>query len=46
MLKLGKFNKSAKELLESSFKNIYERDENGRTALHYAVEVKTVELLV
>ncbi|WP_410541698.1 ankyrin repeat domain-containing protein [Wolbachia endosymbiont (group A) of Andrena carantonica] len=38
--------KSAKELLENSCKNIYERDENGRTALHYAVEVKTVELLV
>ncbi|MFP3033635.1 MAG: ankyrin repeat domain-containing protein [Wolbachia sp.] len=25
---------------------MYARDENGRTALHYAVEVKTVELLV
>ncbi|WP_353286453.1 ankyrin repeat domain-containing protein [Wolbachia endosymbiont (group A) of Crataerina pallida] len=46
MLKLGKFNKSAKELLENSYKNIYARDENGRTALHYAVEVKTVKLLV
>lgn len=33
-------------LLENSFKNIYARDEKGRTALHYAVEVKTVELLV
>lgn len=46
MLKLGKFNKSAKELLESSFKNIYERDENGRTVLHYAVDAKTVRLLI
>ncbi|WP_341814047.1 ankyrin repeat domain-containing protein [Wolbachia endosymbiont (group B) of Dendrolimus pini] len=46
MLKLGKFNKSAKELLENSYENIYARDKNGRTALHYAVEVKTVELLV
>jgi len=46
MLKLGKFNKSAKELLENSYKNIYARDENGRTALHYAVEAKTVRLLV
>ncbi|MFP3016242.1 MAG: ankyrin repeat domain-containing protein [Wolbachia sp.] len=43
MLKLGKKEES---LLENSYKNIYARDENGRTALHYAVEVKTVELLV
>ncbi|WP_425384079.1 ankyrin repeat domain-containing protein [Wolbachia endosymbiont (group B) of Eupithecia inturbata] len=43
MLKLGKFNKSAKELLENSFKSIYARD---RTALHYAVDAKTVKLLV
>ncbi|WP_264376211.1 MULTISPECIES: ankyrin repeat domain-containing protein [unclassified Wolbachia] len=43
MLKLGKFNKSAKELLENSYENIYERD---RTALHYAVDAKTVKLLV
>ncbi|WP_264376990.1 MULTISPECIES: ankyrin repeat domain-containing protein [unclassified Wolbachia] len=43
MLKLGKFNKSAKELLENSYKNIYERD---RTALHYAIDAKTVRLLV
>ncbi|WP_341813313.1 ankyrin repeat domain-containing protein [Wolbachia endosymbiont (group B) of Germaria angustata] len=33
-------------LLENSYKNIYARDKNGRTALHYAVEVKTVKLLV
>nr|CAH7718915.1 unnamed protein product [Callosobruchus chinensis] len=46
MLKLGKFNKSAKELLENSYKNIYARDENGRTVLHYAVEAKTVRLLI
>ncbi|WP_264685744.1 ankyrin repeat domain-containing protein [Wolbachia endosymbiont (group B) of Pandemis corylana] len=46
MLKLGKFNKSAKELLENSYKNIYARDENGRTALHYAINAKTVRLLV
>ncbi len=46
MLKLGKFNKSAKELLENSYKNIYARDENGRTALHYAIDAKTVRLLV
>ncbi|MFP3020115.1 ankyrin repeat domain-containing protein [Wolbachia endosymbiont (group A) of Pogonocherus hispidulus] len=49
MLKLGKkeaFNKSAKELLENSYKNIYARDENGRTVLHYAVDAKTVRLLV
>ncbi|WP_264704369.1 ankyrin repeat domain-containing protein [Wolbachia endosymbiont (group B) of Apotomis betuletana] len=38
--------KSAKELLENSCKNIYERDEKGRTALHYAVDAKTVRLLV
>ncbi|MBA8752713.1 ankyrin repeat domain-containing protein [Wolbachia endosymbiont of Drosophila innubila] len=43
MLKLGKFNKSAKELLENSYKNIYARD---RTALHYAVDAKTVRVLV
>ncbi|WP_419214424.1 ankyrin repeat domain-containing protein [Wolbachia endosymbiont of Rhagoletis cingulata] len=43
MLKLGKFNKSAKELLENSFKSIYARD---RTALHYAVDAKTVRVLV
>ncbi|MFP3021755.1 MAG: hypothetical protein ACEY3K_02025, partial [Wolbachia sp.] len=30
-------------LLENSYKNIYARD---RTALHYAVEAKTVKLLV
>ncbi|BET30827.1 MULTISPECIES: ankyrin repeat domain-containing protein [Wolbachia] len=46
MLKLGKFNKSAKELSENSYKNIYARDENGRTALHYAIDAKTVSLLV
>jgi ankyrin repeat protein len=33
-------------LLENSFKNIYERDEKGRTVLHYAVDAKTVRLLV
>ncbi|WP_341819730.1 ankyrin repeat domain-containing protein [Wolbachia endosymbiont (group A) of Brachyopa scutellaris] len=33
-------------LLENSFKNIYERDEKGRTALHYAIDAKTVRLLV
>ncbi|WP_419214814.1 ankyrin repeat domain-containing protein [Wolbachia endosymbiont of Rhagoletis cingulata] len=43
MLKLGKFNKSAKELLENSYKSIYARD---RTALHYAVDAKTVRLLI
>ncbi|WP_253302162.1 ankyrin repeat domain-containing protein [Wolbachia endosymbiont of Psylliodes chrysocephala] len=43
MIKLGKKEES---LLENSFKNIYERDEKGRTALHYAVEAKTVRLLV
>ncbi|BAA89654.1 gp29 [Wolbachia phage WO] len=46
MLKLGKFNKSAKELLENSFKSIYARDKKERTDLHYAVEAKTVKLLV
>ncbi|WP_264377081.1 MULTISPECIES: ankyrin repeat domain-containing protein [unclassified Wolbachia] len=46
MLKLGKFNKSAKGLLEKSFKSIYERDKRGRTVLHYAVDAKTVRLLV
>ncbi|WP_264685662.1 MULTISPECIES: ankyrin repeat domain-containing protein [unclassified Wolbachia] len=43
MIKLGKFNKSAKELLENSYKNIYARD---RIALHYAIDAKTVRLLV
>ncbi|WP_342068445.1 ankyrin repeat domain-containing protein [Wolbachia endosymbiont (group B) of Melanargia galathea] len=33
-------------LLENSFKNIYARDENGRTALHYAINAKTVRVLV
>ncbi|WP_338482364.1 MULTISPECIES: ankyrin repeat domain-containing protein [unclassified Wolbachia] len=33
-------------LLENSSKNIYERDENGRTVLHYAVDAKTVRLLI
>ncbi|WP_264735705.1 ankyrin repeat domain-containing protein [Wolbachia endosymbiont (group A) of Rhinocyllus conicus] len=33
-------------LLENSCKNIYERDENGRTVLHYAVDAKTVRLLI
>ncbi|MFT0820062.1 MULTISPECIES: ankyrin repeat domain-containing protein [Wolbachia] len=33
-------------LLENSCKNIYERDENGRTVLHYAADAKTVRLLV
>ncbi|MFP3024795.1 MAG: ankyrin repeat domain-containing protein, partial [Wolbachia sp.] len=49
MLELGKkeaFNKSVKELLENSYKNIYERNEKGRTVLHYAVDAKTVRLLV
>ncbi|WP_341822753.1 ankyrin repeat domain-containing protein [Wolbachia endosymbiont (group A) of Clivina fossor] len=46
MLKLGKFNKSAKELLENSYKNIYARDEKERTALHYAIDAKTVRLLI
>ncbi|WP_353285694.1 ankyrin repeat domain-containing protein [Wolbachia endosymbiont (group A) of Gastracanthus pulcherrimus] len=40
------FNNSVKELLENSYKNIYARDENGRTVLHYAVNEKTVRLLV
>ncbi|WP_353273132.1 ankyrin repeat domain-containing protein [Wolbachia endosymbiont (group A) of Portevinia maculata] len=43
MVKLGKKEES---LLENSFKNIYERDEKGRTVLHYAVDAKTVSLLV
>ncbi|WP_395461556.1 ankyrin repeat domain-containing protein [Wolbachia endosymbiont (group A) of Therophilus tumidulus] len=46
MVKIGKKEKSAKELLENSFKNIYERDEKGRTVLHYAIDAKTVRLLV
>ncbi|MBV2145482.1 MAG: ankyrin repeat domain-containing protein [Wolbachia endosymbiont of Pissodes strobi] len=46
MVKLDKKGKSAKELLENSYKNIYERDENERTVLHYAVDAKTVKLLV
>ncbi|WP_143688864.1 ankyrin repeat domain-containing protein [Wolbachia endosymbiont of Laodelphax striatellus] len=46
MLKFGKFNKSAKELLENSYENIYERDKKERTALHYAINAKTVRLLV
>lgn len=46
MVKLDKKEKSAKELLENSYKNIYERDEKRRTVLHYAVEAKTVRLLV
>ncbi|WCR59687.1 MAG: hypothetical protein PG978_001135 [Wolbachia endosymbiont of Ctenocephalides felis wCfeF] len=33
-------------LLENSFKNIYERDKRGRTVLHYAIDAKTVRLLV
>ncbi len=37
------FNKSAKELLENSYKNIYERDEKE---LHYTVDAKTVRILV
>ncbi|AGJ98555.1 Ankyrin repeat domain protein [Wolbachia endosymbiont of Drosophila simulans wNo] len=43
MLKFGKFNKSAEELLENSHENIYARDEKE---LHYAVDAKTVKLLV
>ncbi|WP_353289409.1 ankyrin repeat domain-containing protein [Wolbachia endosymbiont (group A) of Paraperithous gnathaulax] len=43
MLKLGKKEKS---LLENSCKNIYARDEKERTALHYAIDAKTVRLLV
>ncbi len=46
MLKLGNKESFNKSLLENLYKNIYARDKNGRTALHYAVEVKTVELLV
>ncbi|MFT4314328.1 MAG: ankyrin repeat domain-containing protein [Wolbachia pipientis] len=38
-----KFGKKEESLLENSYKNIYERD---RTALHYAVDGKTVSLLV
>ncbi len=41
-----KFGKKEESLLENSYKNIYERDEKGRTALHYAVDGKTVSLLV
>ncbi|WP_143688786.1 ankyrin repeat domain-containing protein [Wolbachia endosymbiont of Laodelphax striatellus] len=40
MLKLGK---KEELLLENSYKNIYARD---RTVLHYAVDAKTVRLLV
>lgn len=43
MVKLGKKEES---LLENSFKNIYERDEKERTALHYAIDAKTVRVLV
>ncbi|UIP93050.1 ankyrin repeat domain-containing protein [Wolbachia endosymbiont of Anopheles demeilloni] len=43
MVKLGKKEES---LLENSYKNIYARDENGRTALYYAIDAKTVRLLV
>ncbi|WP_019236504.1 ankyrin repeat domain-containing protein [Wolbachia pipientis] len=43
MVKLGKKEES---LLENLFKSIYERDEKGRTVLHYAVDAKTVRLLV
>ncbi|MBV2145604.1 MAG: ankyrin repeat domain-containing protein [Wolbachia endosymbiont of Pissodes strobi] len=43
MVKPGKKEES---LLENSFKNIYARDEKGRTVLHYAVDAKTVRLLV
>ncbi|AZU37133.1 hypothetical protein BBB02_00560 [Wolbachia endosymbiont of Bemisia tabaci] len=41
-------NKKGKEesLLENSYKNIYARDKKGRTVLHYAVDAKTVRLLV
>ncbi|WP_353269618.1 ankyrin repeat domain-containing protein [Wolbachia endosymbiont (group A) of Myopa testacea] len=45
MSKKGK-EKSAKELLENSYKNIYARDEKERTALHYAIDAKTVRLLI
>ncbi|MGL9762088.1 MAG: ankyrin repeat domain-containing protein [Wolbachia sp.] len=41
-----KFGKKEESLLENSYKNIYERDEKGRTALHYAVDGKIVSLLV
>ncbi|WP_264688635.1 MULTISPECIES: ankyrin repeat domain-containing protein [unclassified Wolbachia] len=43
MLKLGNKESFNKSLLENSYKNIYARD---RIALHYAVDAKTVELLV
>ncbi|WP_264953802.1 ankyrin repeat domain-containing protein [Wolbachia endosymbiont (group A) of Endotricha flammealis] len=43
MVKLGKKEES---LLENLFKSIYERDEKGRTVLHYAVDAKTVRFLV
>ncbi|WP_341819672.1 ankyrin repeat domain-containing protein [Wolbachia endosymbiont (group A) of Brachyopa scutellaris] len=46
MIKLGKKEAFNKSLLENSYKNIYERDEKGRTALHYAIDAKTVRLLV
>ncbi|WP_265032601.1 ankyrin repeat domain-containing protein [Wolbachia endosymbiont (group A) of Sicus ferrugineus] len=46
MIKLGKKEAFNKSLLENSFKSVYERDENGRTVLHYAVDAKTVRLLV
>ncbi|WP_353282514.1 ankyrin repeat domain-containing protein [Wolbachia endosymbiont (group A) of Myopa testacea] len=45
MIKLGKKEAFNKSLLENSFKSVYERDENGRTVLHYAVDAKTVRLL-
>lgn len=38
-----KFGKKEESLLENSYKNIYERD---RTALHYAIDAKTVRVLV
>ncbi|MFP3022070.1 MAG: ankyrin repeat domain-containing protein, partial [Wolbachia sp.] len=43
------FNKSFYELLENSFKNINEKDEEGETVLHHAVKIsdrKTVKLLI
>ncbi len=43
MVKTGKKEGS---LLENSYKNIYERDAKGRTVLHYAVDAKTVRLLI
>lgn len=43
MVKLGKKEES---LLENSFKSIYARDEKERTVLHYAVDAKTVRVLV